>query len=326
MRRRRIGSAVISLVLALSATAGAGARILAGEPDKAAEAARLQKCFRACVATEGAKYVRNRDEILKSPLLAEYLAAKKKLWESRKPSPQEEAVYHYLRAWTQHAKTYRRVLQLDLYRTRWGEGHGGRFDPGPGLGIGVFRELAKDKASLLLLVESLDKSGQIRFQHDGITGSLYVLGLICKGEFRPIIQAGKGYRIAKEDVAKIAEKEIPKEILPGTWDKENLVRVANKVLVRGPIGVDDGPTDLSDFRMECAKVLETLGSPKSVQPIVQAAAAEENREALAALRRALSACTKTEEGKKELESVRRRMESLFKPSGKESESKDESQD
>jgi hypothetical protein len=278
--------------------------------DKGKEGAKLVKLFRECTALEGLEYVEKRNEMLRSPLLKDYLGALDKGWKDKAPLPEERALYCYLSAWVNHGETYKRILGQDFYRKRFGGGHGGRFDAGPGMGIALFKECAKDKAPLLLLVESIDKSGEIRYKHDGRTGSLHVLRLLCSGDYKPIIWAGKSYRLDGDDVLRLIEREVPKELRPGEWDKRNLVRVVNKALVRGPIGVDRGITALSSYRIQCAKLLEELGSPSSVSPLVQAAIAEKNKEAIDALRRALGACTKTREGKKALEAVEKKAGSL----------------
>jgi len=279
----------------------------AGEVPAEAKEVKLQQLFEKCLTSHGQAYVEARNALLKEKTLSKFLEARAQDLKKR-PDREVETLCFYLKVWLKHGDAYRRILARDLDREKFGEDRGhATADSGPDLMGLLLKAFAKERASLAVLIESVHKSGEFGRKHGGYTCSLYLLGAMCASleEWRdgPFLQ---WVELGGTDF-------VPKDLFLNAQEKKILVRVANRLVVEGPFQKHSRWSVLgvrSLHRRACAFVLKQLADASSVSPLVQAAIEENDKKTLDKLRSALDICSKSEEGKKALEAVKKKVAAI----------------
>jgi len=279
--------------------------VIAGEASAKTQGAMLQQLFEKCLTSYGQSYIEARNELLKQEGLKKFIEGRV-AGLKKQPDAEAEAVCRYILAWLDHHEAYARILKRDHHYERFGPGSSRARDPGRDIAKPLYESFHKERVSLLVLVESLHKSGEFGSKHGGNTAALWVLTCVHAGKY----QWGKVHALEK------ARKDgVPKELLLSDVEKKTLVRVMNRLVSEGPFQRHRPwcrEDRASRFRRNCAVLVEQLKDPSSIPALIQAAIVEQNDLALAALRKALTVCAKSEEGQKLLEAATRRLGAFVK--------------
>jgi len=296
----------LQLLLGLVLASGNWLAAQGQEHTRAEDFVKLDADFWTALTQQGQAYADTRDKIIKHKHAQAFLEWKMDEFKKR-PDPEAQALCCYLSAWLKHGESYRRILEQVVDEQP--------FENTQRLSQLLFDAFSKEKASLVLLIEGIDKVGETKVRGGSPGASFFILSLMCT--------ATPERWESPWTPAAIVPSPVPKELYLSAEEKAVLVRVANRVLLSGPPGTQAWWDTAfgRPGRASCARLLRSLASPSSVAAIVKAAIGEKDEAVLSCLRMALKACASTPEGKKALVSVKQEVDKFLpdvkEPSGTE---------
>ena len=284
----------------------------AEEQEKQPENEKLEVLFDKCLHAAGPAYVEARDQILKQEGLADFLRAKleqidrfEKTLRTGYRAPKTRAQCLYLFSWIKNRERYTKVAGFvtryqgpiggpPVWHPDWRARHVAR---------PMYSELEKEKASLFLLVEGLDKGVHCARDGGWFFGTLHLLIDLYDG---PMDESTNMF---------IKRPYVPKEVWLSETEKAVLVDVLNRLVVSArPAGWEPARLEEPTYiRRYCARLLGILKSPSSVLPLIQAGMVETDESTIRNIKRALKTCAEWKEGRDAVNAAKGSFEEILSP-------------